>query len=118
MKNILYHSFFGFSHLIGSKNYAVQLEKMTTRQFQEKGQTPKNTMLVADDLSENPGYFQFPAWQSRKWDQFKKDFGEGPSPIDKIESTKSLYTMIYVLYFKATAVCFNINYYLFVILYF
>ena len=105
MKNILYHSFFGFSHLIGSKNYAVQLEKMTTRQFQEKGQTPKNTMLVADDLSENPGYFQFPAWQSSKWDQFKKDFGEGPSPIDKIESTKSLYTMIYVLYFKANSGC-------------
>ena len=45
---------------------------MTSRQFQEKGR-----------------YFQFPSWQSRQWDQFRKDIGEGPSPIDKIES-KSL----------------------------
>ena len=93
---------------------------MTTRQFQEKGQKPKNTISVADDLSDNPGYFQFPAWQSRKWDQFKKDFGEGPSPIDKVESTTSLYTMKYVLYFQTniSELLANKYYYFFVILYF
>ena len=62
-----------FSELRTTKNYAVQLEKYTARQFRHKGR-------------EHPeSYFHFPQWETAAWDNYKKDIGEGYSPIDKIE---------------------------------
>ena len=63
-----------FSHFISSKNYAVQLEKVTSRQFRDKGR------------QHSESYFQFPNWESPAWEKTKKEFGEGLNPIDKIES--------------------------------
>ena len=66
------------SHFISSKNYAVQLEKVTSRQFRDKGR------------QHSESYFQFPNWESPAWEKTKKEFGEGLSPIDKIESKNRL----------------------------
>ena len=78
------NSFFCYSsNLLGSKSYAVQLEKLTSRQFRDKGG------------QDSQSYFYFPLWQNAKWSKFKQEFGEGPSPIDKIESMNKLdYTLI------------------------
>ena len=67
-----------FSHFISSKNYAVQLEKVTSRQFRDKGR------------QHSESYFQFPNWESPAWEKTKKEFGEGLNPIDKIESKNCL----------------------------
>ena len=67
-----------FSHFISSKNYAVQLEKVTSRQFRDKGR------------QHSESYFQFPNWESPAWEKTKKEFGEGLNPIDKIESKNRL----------------------------
>ena len=71
-----------FSELRTTKNYAVQLEKYTARQFRDKGR-------------EHPeSYFHFPQWDTAAWDNYKRDIGEGYSPIDKIEGK---YLLIYVM---------------------
>ena len=66
---------------------------MTSSQFRDKGEpkdkNTKNSLKAVDNPEEeaqkSPGYFKFPKWEYQKWVQVKKDFGEGHSPIDKME---------------------------------
>ena len=69
---------------------------MTSSQFRDKGkpreEKDKKDYKAVDkpeeEAQKSPGYFKFPNWDSRSWGQVKKDFGEGHSPIDKIEGNQ------------------------------
>ena len=94
-----FYSPLSFSHFVSSKNYAVQLEKMTSSDFRDKGEPDneksKKSLKAVDKPEEvihkSPGYFKFPKWEYQKWNQVKKDFGEGHTPIDKIEGEYKMF---------------------------
>ena len=81
---------------------------MTSSQFRDKGEpqdkNTKNSLKAVDNPEEeaqkSPGYFKFPKWEYQKWTQVKKDFGEGHSPIDKMEGNYIFLVFEICLYLK------------------
>ena len=77
---------------------------MTSSQFRDKGEpkdkNTKNSLKAVDNPEEeaqkSPGYFKFPKWEYQKWTQVKKDFGEGHSPIDKMEGQYIFWSLKFV----------------------
>ena len=72
---------------------------MTSSDFRDKGEPEneksKKSLKAVDKPEEvihkSPGYFKFPKWEYQKWNQVKKDFGEGHTPIDKMEGEYKIF---------------------------